>query len=200
MMAHAPEQRAAKIFEHRQAVEDRGDLEAPRQAHPVDAVRRQLVDPDTVEQDLARRQRKTATDQVEERGLAGAVRTDDGVAFSFCDVKIDAPDDLGRSKCLGQVAQAERDVGHATLRRGLSSAISFSQTRRNDLASTRSHAIPPSRQTAAADHGSTAWTSILRPNSISVLPCAAPMVKNEVNSTRPTKPNTVRRLGTITSA
>jgi len=41
-------------------MEDRGDLEAARQAFAADSVRRQAVDPRAIEQDLARRQRKAA--------------------------------------------------------------------------------------------------------------------------------------------
>jgi hypothetical protein len=75
-------------------VKDRGDLKAARQAHAVDPVRRQLVDAGAVEQDFARREPKTPADQVEQRGLAGAVRTDDSVTLSLGDIKIDVADDL----------------------------------------------------------------------------------------------------------
>jgi hypothetical protein len=104
-VAHAPQQRAAQILEHRQPAEDRGDLKASRQAHPVDPVRLHLVDPDVVEQDRAGGEVETAADQVEQRSLAGAVRADDGVAFALRDVEADAADDLEVAERLADIAE-----------------------------------------------------------------------------------------------
>src|ERR1700759_2017805 len=123
-------------------MEDRGDLEAARQAFTVDLVRRQAVDALAIEQHLARGQRKAAADQIEQRGLAGAVGPDDGVALALLDLEIDAANDLGLAEGLVDVAEAELDVGHATLRCGFSSLIRPSQTRRNDRASIVNQAVP----------------------------------------------------------
>ena len=56
--------------------------------------------PLAVQPDLAGGDRKAAADQVEQRGLAGAVRADDRVALAARDVEADAADDLGRAETL----------------------------------------------------------------------------------------------------
>jgi hypothetical protein len=79
-IAARPEEPAADVLEHAQAREDRRDLKAARQASPGDLVGRQAVDAPAVQLDLAGRGREAPADHVEQRGLAGAVRTDDRVA------------------------------------------------------------------------------------------------------------------------
>src|SRR6202021_3019584 len=127
---------------HREPVEDRVDLEAPRQAHPVDLMRRQPVDADIVQQNLAARYPEASAYQIEQRGLAGAVRTDDGVTLALGDIEVDAADDFEIAERLADVFQGEcrrqrqrrlqrgRRIAHATLRCGLRSSIRACQTRR----------------------------------------------------------------------
>src|SRR6185437_3322919 len=166
-------------------MEDRGDLEAARQSLAVDLVRRQAVDAFVIEQDLARRQAKPPAHQIEQRGLAGAVRTDNGVALTLLDVEIDAADDLHIAEGLVDPAEAEREFGHATPRSSFSSPIKPSQTRRNERASSANQDVPTTRLARAASQGSTSCSLILWLNSTNVLPCAAPMVRKEASSTKP---------------
>ena len=62
----------------------------------------------------ARADRKASRDQVEQRGLAGAVGADDGMPLAARDAEVDAADDLGRPEALAHVAQLDR---RARLRR-----------------------------------------------------------------------------------
>src|SRR3984893_15685421 len=112
-----------------------------------------MIDTGAIEQDLARGQPKASADQVEQSGLAGAVRADNGVAFALGDIEVDAADDFEIPERLADIPQAERAVGHATLRCGLSSTMRPSQTRRNKRASSRSQRPPPTRQIVASSHG-----------------------------------------------
>src|SRR5260370_447439 len=82
----------------------------------VDPMRRHAVDALAVEQDLARRQPKTAADQVEQGGLAGAVRTDDGVTLTPGNVERHVADDFHLPERLVDAPEAERGLGHAALR------------------------------------------------------------------------------------
>src|SRR5262249_22487037 len=156
---------------------DRGDLEAARQAHAIDPVRRHAVDAFAIELDLARGKPKPSAHQVEQRRLAGAVRADDGVALATGDLEVHVADDLHLAERLVDVAEAERDAGHARPRCGLSSLIKPSHTRRKDRASAPNHNVPTKRQPKATNQGINACSSILWPNSTSALPCAAPMVR-----------------------
>src|SRR5258706_13413236 len=133
-------------------MEDRGDLKASRQAHSVDPVRRQLIDTRVIQPDLARGQCEAATDQIDQCGLAGSVRADDGMTLTPGDIKVHAADDLGWSERLGDVPQAESHLGHAALLCGLSSILSFSQTRRNARASKRSATPPPTTPLVPSTH------------------------------------------------
>ena len=70
-------------------------------------MRRQTVEPLRVQPDLARGDREPAADQVEQRGLAGAVRTDQRVPLAGGDVQADAADDLGLAEVLGDTSASE---------------------------------------------------------------------------------------------
>src|SRR6185312_6806712 len=90
-----PQQAAADVLEHRHAREDRGDLEAARQAEPVDLLRRKIGGRLAVDRDRSRADRKSSRYQVEQRGLAGAVGADDGMALATRNRETDAADDFG---------------------------------------------------------------------------------------------------------
>src|SRR5207244_8402744 len=65
-----------RVVQHRQLGERPHLLPGARHPKPADLVRRKAVDPLSLEEDLAARGRIEAGDAVEQRGLAGAVRTD----------------------------------------------------------------------------------------------------------------------------
>src|SRR5437660_1772422 len=65
------------IAEHRQAPEQPDLLERAREAEPRALVRRQADDIDTVEDDPARIRLIEPAHQIEQRRLAGSVRSDD---------------------------------------------------------------------------------------------------------------------------
>ena len=108
LVAERPEHGAADVFEYRHALEDIGDLEAARQALAIDFERLQADDAVAVEQDLAVRYRVASADQVEQRGLAGAIGADDGVALAARDAERNAVDDLRRAEAFLDFAQIDR--------------------------------------------------------------------------------------------
>ena len=80
-------ERRDDVLEHGHLAEEPGDLERPPDA-PVRALpRRQAVDRLPVEPDLAGVRRHRPVDDVEERRLAGAVRTDQGGDRSLLDLE-----------------------------------------------------------------------------------------------------------------
>ena len=70
------------------------------------------VEAGVVEADLTAGHGEAATDEIEERGLAGAVRADQRVTFAGGDVEGDAANDLGRAEALADVAQMQRRSAH----------------------------------------------------------------------------------------
>src|SRR5258706_16038566 len=71
------------VLEHAQARKEIGDLEGPRQSERGAPMRRQRGDVLLEQADDARADAEVACDQVEQRGLAGAVRSDDGAALTL---------------------------------------------------------------------------------------------------------------------
>jgi uncharacterized protein involved in propanediol utilization len=96
--------------------EDVGDLEAARQAQPVDLERLLAVDAVAVQQHLPAAGREAAADEVEQRGLAGAVGADHGDALALVHLQAAAADDLRLAEALAQVLEFEGG-GHSVLRR-----------------------------------------------------------------------------------
>ena len=128
-VAERPEHAAAQVLEHREPAEDVGDLEAARQAEPVDLVRLQAVDALAVEQDLAAGRAEAAADEVEQGRLAGAVRADDRDALARRDREVGAADDLGLAEatCAGPSARSRMArVAHARLPARASASASIS--------------------------------------------------------------------------
>src|SRR4029079_51494 len=194
-IAGRPEQAAADVLEHGHARKDRRDLEAARQPDPVDFLRRQIGGRLSIDRDLSRGNRKTSRDQVEQRGLAGAVGADDGMAFPFGNAEIDAADDFGASKILAHVAQLDGWQGNATAPFSLTLSITSSQRSRKPRAAIRSHSQPRMRAASATTQGIGAGVSMRWPPILNVLPCAAPMVVKEASSTISTKPSMTSSAG-----
>src|SRR6266404_6504629 len=111
-IAHRPQESAADVLEHGHPREDRGDLEAPRQTEAVDAMGGQPADRLPVELDPAARDGQAPADQVEQRGLPGAVGADDRVALAAGDVEAHAHDDGRGPEALPHVGEANRRLAH----------------------------------------------------------------------------------------
>src|SRR5262249_55314438 len=73
----------AHVLEHRELGKDLGDLERARDAERNALVWRQCGDVAAIERNRAGQWREEPADQVEKRGLAGAVGTDDGAQLAF---------------------------------------------------------------------------------------------------------------------
>jgi hypothetical protein len=73
----------AHVLEHRKLGEDLGDLECTRHPERNALIRRHRRDVASVKGDGTRRRLEKPADEIEERGLAGAVRPDDGAQFAF---------------------------------------------------------------------------------------------------------------------
>jgi hypothetical protein len=106
-VAQRPQHGAAQVLEHREVVEDVGDLEAARQALAVDLEGLEADDVLALEFDAAFGGRQARADQVEQRGFAGAVGADDGVALAAMDVEVDAADDFAGAEILAQALESD---------------------------------------------------------------------------------------------
>src|SRR5439155_2510477 len=176
-VAHAPQHRAADVLEHRQAHEQVRHLEAARQAAAVDLVGAQAVDALAAEQDLAAGGREAAADEVEQRGLAGAVRPDDGHPLAGRHREVGAADDLGLAEALAKVFQFDRVSTHPRAsRRLISRSISSWITphcARKWRRATSNIAMPVTSTKAAPNQESTPCASSVTPKNWSLGPSAA---------------------------
>ena len=87
-----PLQRDPHIVEHGEVRKDRGDLERTHQAHARHLGRRRGGDVLAEKFDPAGARRQELGEQVEDRGLAGAVRPDQRLDLAGIDVEVDAVD------------------------------------------------------------------------------------------------------------
>ena len=100
-------EREGQVLGYRQARVERVELEHHRD---VSIARREVVDPRTRDEDLARRRFLEAGNHAERRGLAAARRTQQAHHLAGFDVEVDVVDRGERAEVLAQVAQL--DVGH----------------------------------------------------------------------------------------
>ena len=91
----------AHVLPHAQLRKDLGDLEGARHAELDPRVRRHSGDVAPVEYHAACGRREQATDEIEERGLAGAVRADHRPQFSLRHRKRDVADGREPAEMLG---------------------------------------------------------------------------------------------------
>src|SRR5207237_4536176 len=84
----------ADVLQHGQLREDAGDLEGTRDAAPAARRGGERGDVVAVEEDTTRRRRQEPRDQVEQRGLPGAVRSDDRPQLARLHRETDAVDGL----------------------------------------------------------------------------------------------------------
>ena len=101
-----------RVLEHRQLGEDAGDLEGARDAAPAARGRGERGDVVAAEEHAARGRRQQPRDQVEERGLPGAVRPDDRAQLSGLDREADAVDGLQGAEGAPEPARLEHRSRH----------------------------------------------------------------------------------------
>ncbi len=103
--------RQKNIVEHGQFREQAGDLERARHAERGALVARPVGHVLPEQKNLARRHRKNAGNQIEQRGLAGAVGADDGLAVAGHDAQRDVARGLQATETLAQILELEdRDL------------------------------------------------------------------------------------------
>ena len=95
--------RQQHVVEHGEFRKQAGDLERARHAERGAPVARPVGDILAEQQDLPGRHRIDAGDQIEQRGLAGAVRADDGLAVARHDAQRDVARGLQAAEALAQV-------------------------------------------------------------------------------------------------
>ena len=100
-------EREGQVLGYRQARVERVELEHHRD---VSIARREVVDPRTGDEDLARRRFLEAGNHAQRRGLAAARRTQQAHHLAGFDVEVDVVDRGERAEVLAQVAQL--DIGH----------------------------------------------------------------------------------------
>ena len=112
-------QRELDVVDEGHLVEQAGDLERAGHAQVDDLLRAEPGDVAVAEVDRARRGRQEAGEQVEQGGLAGAVRPDQGVHAALGDVEVDPLDGGEAAELLGQCPGAQqRGRGRRALRHG----------------------------------------------------------------------------------
>src|SRR5262249_38441765 len=129
----------------------------------------------------------------------GAVRADDRVPRATGDVEVHAHDDGRGPEALAHVGEADRGLAHARPA-ALISSITRSHAERKWRPSRHSTSPPATSRSAPMSHGRALVGSMVSPESLNDLPCAAPIVRNEHSSTSRTKPATATTPGATTRA
>src|ERR1700675_3577657 len=104
--------RERDIVERGEIAEQRGDLERARQPEVAAAIGRQRGDVAAVEPDGTALRDDFAGQQTDQRGLAGAVRADDGVEFAARNVERDGVGGDNAAEALGQLFDLQQRFGH----------------------------------------------------------------------------------------
>src|SRR2546422_166203 len=105
------------VFQHGHPSEGTRDLERAPDAAPGDRVRREPVEAIGAEPDLAAVGGHEAADHVEERRLAGAVRSDETRDRAFADGERAAAERFDAAEALGDAGDAE-ELGRGRFPRG----------------------------------------------------------------------------------
>ena len=129
LVSERPHYGAADVLVNRQFRKNVGDLEAAGQSFAIDGLRLESRDLFAVQFDATGTDRKAAADQVEQRGLPGAVWSDDRMAFARADGEIDAVDDRGAPEALAHVMELQGRRAHRAPA-FCNSGVRFSQARR----------------------------------------------------------------------
>ena len=143
-LAAALTDREADVLQHGKPAEQLIDLESPRDAPPRPPGLREPRDVLAVEQHPAGRGSERAVDQIDESGLAGAVRPDQRPPGATLQGEIYVARDLERAEVAIEVLHLERGRGHGFLLkyRLASSAIPSSPRRANNTVSTSRRPMP----------------------------------------------------------
>src|SRR4030095_12608161 len=118
MMAIGPEHRATEIFPYAHVGEHIGDLEATRQAAPIDLKGRQTGNHLSPKRDCSRRRSDVAANKIERCRFARTVGANERVPFTLCDTQVQVADDR-------DIAEAFLDVLHLYGGRGYSVCSPF---------------------------------------------------------------------------
>jgi len=105
--------REFEIFEHREVFVDRRSLEFSSDAETYDLLFLAAGDFLVLELDRALRDLRPTADQVEHRGLAGAVRPDDDAQLALVDVEVESVDGLEPIEGDADVLEREQKIGAA---------------------------------------------------------------------------------------
>src|SRR4029077_7329147 len=154
-VAERPQHGAAHVLPHRHPRKDVGDLEAARQAAPVDLIRRQPGHALAVELDRAGGRSKPADDQVEQRGFPGAVRADDRVPLARRHGETDAANDPGRAETLVHVVEPDRGRSHSAFPAPCAATSALCQAASTIGQVRRNSRYPSTTSTAVPSHGHT---------------------------------------------
>src|SRR5215469_3256319 len=127
-----------------EAVEDARDLERSRQPEPRAAGGRQLADVAPVEHDPSRIRLEVAGQLSDQRGLAGAVRTDERMGFALADGERHVVGGDERAERLAQVLDLEQELAHLAAP-GLESAARSSASGKSTLDSPSLSSAPVAR-------------------------------------------------------
>ena len=100
------------IVEDGELAEEADVLECPRDAACRDFIRREPDDALATQGDLARRGAVDAREEVERRGLARAVRSDEPEQFALADVEVQVGDGGKPAEYHGDVRRLEQILGH----------------------------------------------------------------------------------------
>src|SRR5262245_11259841 len=117
-----------QVLRHRKLREHALDLQRAFDAEPADLVRLEPGDLATVEEDPAGVGREQAGYQVEERGLAGAVRADDRVQPPAGEAEAQVVDRGQSAEALGQSLGAQDRLAHGSVRSLVSTAAAGSRS------------------------------------------------------------------------
>ena len=135
----------AEIFQHRQPAEQLIDLEGARQPAPRPLGLRRFGDVLAIEQHTARRRLERAGDQIDQRGLAGAVRADERTPRAALQSEVDIARHLQRAEAAIESLDLQ-GVGHSLgFRDQYTPAFSSRPSnprRANSTASTSSRPMP----------------------------------------------------------
>src|SRR5262245_27010637 len=144
-LALAREDRQRNIVENAKPVEQIDDLEAARDARPDPLVDRGEGDVVALEQDAAAVRLELSADQINERGLAGAVRAHEREEFALVDGEIHAIAGAQVAELLAEIDRLEKDHEDFSCGRSLSATAEIAPTIPVGKSMTSSTRTTPSR-------------------------------------------------------
>src|SRR5262249_42406515 len=144
-LALARENRQCDIVEDRKRVEQIDDLEAAGDARPDALVDLCEGDVFALEQNASAVRLEMTADQVDERGLAGAVRAHEREKFALVDGEIHAIAGVYVAKLLAEIDRLEKDHAGFSFRRSLAAAAAIAPTMPVGNSMTSSTRTTPSR-------------------------------------------------------